>query len=557
MAGQWWWRDVLFRSLVLVCLASIMEQADEALLPSVYREIGIALHASPAKLGSLTLLRSITQASFAPVAGFLAQQYNRASIIAGGALMWAVATFFVGISSSFTQLSNGGPRFKQIGSMKLWTQIALAMSSDEVAISRALNGIGLAVVGPSIQSMLADSTDDHNRGRAFGWLGVAGKLGSILGGLVALILAETTIMGVAGWRMAFHLVALLSVVIGVLVYLYAVDPQYSTTEAAVLSREGKTFVEKLKDLYVDAKNVIQIRSFQIFVAQGVSGSFPWAALAFAALWLELVGFSHDVTAILMGCFVVATSLGNLLGGFLGDYLSTRLPDTGRIMLSQISAGSGIPLGAILLLALPSDPSTPVLHGAVFFLTGLMISWNGPATNGPIFAEIVPEKSRPNIYALDQAFEAVLASFAPPIVGLLAEHVYGYAPLKEGADELAVDKVNAVALAKALYTAVGIPFALCAVIYSGLYWTYPRDRDRVREMQPYIQEDAHIPLHEVIAKDEHIWTVGELDEDEDEDDDEHEYKDSNRQQMHNPITDVDNGISESETAQMLPKHESSL
>ncbi|CAM6112254.1 unnamed protein product [Calypogeia fissa] len=526
MAGQRWWRDVLFRSLVLVCLASIMEQADEALLPSVYLEIGEALHASPAKLGSLTLLRSITQASFAPVAGFLAQQYNRASIIAGGALMWAVATFFVGISSTFTQ----------------------------VAVSRALNGIGLAVVGPSIQSMLADSTDDHNRGRAFGWLGVAGKLGSILGGLVALILAETTVMGVAGWRMAFHLVALLSVVIGVLVYLYAVDPQYSTTEAAVLSREGKTFVDKLKDLYVDAKNVIQIRSFQIFVAQGVSGSFPWAALAFAALWLELVGFSHDVTAILMGCFVVATSLGNLLGGFLGDYLSTRLPNTGRIMLSQISAGSGIPLGAILLLALPSDPSTPVLHGAVLFLMGLMISWNGPATNGPIFAEIVPEKSRPNIYALDQAFEAVLASFAPPIVGLLAENVYGYVP-KEGADELAVDKVNAVALAKALYTAVGIPFVLCAVIYSGLYWTYPRDRDRVREMQTYIQDDAHIPMHEVIAKDEHIWTVGELDEDED--DDEHEYKDSNRQQRHNPITDVDNGISESETAQMLPKHESSL
>ncbi|CAM6087698.1 unnamed protein product [Calypogeia fissa] len=311
------------------------------------------------------------------------------------------------------------------------------------------------------------------------------------------------------------------------------------------SREGKTFVDKLKDLYVDAKNVIQIRSFQIFVAQGVSGSFPWAALAFAALWLELVGFSHDVTAILMGCFVVASSLGNLLGGFLGDYLSTRLPNTGRIMLSQISAGSGIPLGAILLLALPSDPSTPVLHGAALFL---MISWNGPATNGPIFAEIVPEKSRPNIYALDQAFEAVLASFAPPIVGLLAVNVYGYVP-KEGADELAVDKVNAVALAKALYTAVGIPFVLCAVIYSGLYWTYPKDRDRVREMQTYIQEDAHIALHEVIAKDEHIWTVGELDEDED--DDEHEYKDSNRQQRHNPTTDVDNGISESETAQMHP------
>ncbi|CAM6130002.1 unnamed protein product [Calypogeia fissa] len=527
MTGPRWWRDVLFRSLVLVCLASIMEKADEALLPAVYREIGLALHASPSQLGSLTLVRSITQASFAPVAGFLAQQYNRASIIAAGALMWAVATFFVGISSTFAQ----------------------------VAISRALNGVGLAVVVPSIQSMVADASVDENRGRAFGWLGVAGSLGSILGGLIALLMAETTILGVPGWRMAFHVVAFLSVVVGVLVYVYAVDPQYSTTEAAVLARKDKTFMDKLRELYLDTKHVLRIRSFQIFVAQGVLGSFPWAALAFAALWLELVGFSHDVTAILMGCFVVATMLGNLFGGFLGDYLSTRLPNTGRIILSQISAGSGIPLGAILLLALPSDPSTPVLHGAVLFIMGIMISWNGAATNGPIFAEIVPEKSRTNIYALDRAFEAVLASFAPPIVGLLAENVYGYIPPKKGADELAVDKVNAIALAKALYTSVGIPFLLCASVYTGLYWTYPRDRDRVREMQMYLQEDAHIPLDEVIAKDEHIWTVGELDEDEE--DDEEEYKDSDKQQKHSAIMNLENGNSESETAQMLPKQDTSL
>lgn len=94
------------RSLVLVCLASILERADEALLPSVYREIGIALNASPSALGSLTLVRSLMQALCAPLAGFLAQHYNRASIIAGGAVMWAVATFFVGISETFSEVGH-------------------------------------------------------------------------------------------------------------------------------------------------------------------------------------------------------------------------------------------------------------------------------------------------------------------------------------------------------------------------------------------------------------------------------------------------------------------
>lgn len=147
------------------------------------------------------------------------------------------------------------------------------------------------------------------------------------------------------------------------------------------SRKERAFMDNVRATYFDTKSVLKIRSFQIFVSQGVAGSFPWAALAFAALWLELIGFSHDVTAALMGCFVVATSLGGLFGGFMGDYLAIRLPNAGRIILSQISAGSGIPLGALLLLGLPKDPSVPALYGAVMFLMGFCIAWNGSATNG--------------------------------------------------------------------------------------------------------------------------------------------------------------------------------
>lgn len=101
---------------------------------------------------------------------------------------------------------------------------------------------------------------------------------------------------------------------------------------------------------------------------------------------------------------------------------------------------------------------------------------------PIFAEIVPEKSRTSIYALDRSFESILASFAPPMVGILAQHVYGYKPVPKGASdsiEIATDRQNATSLAKALYTAIGIPMTICCFIYSFLYSTYPRDRERAR------------------------------------------------------------------------------
>lgn len=103
---------------------------------------------------------------------------------------------------------------------------------------------------------------------------------------------------------------------------------------------------------------------------------------------------------------------------------------------------------------------------------------------PIFAEIVPESARTNVYALDRAFESILASFAPPVVGLLAERYYGYIPPQTGGDpntDLIIDKQNAVSLSKALYTAIGAPLSLCCLIYTFLYWTYPRDRDHARAL----------------------------------------------------------------------------
>lgn len=436
----------------MVNLASIMERADEALVPGVYREIGLALHASPAKLGSLTLVRSLVQAICAPLAAYAAVNHNRANVIAFGAIMWAVATFFVGISATFTQ----------------------------VVISRALNGVGLAMVVPAIQSLIADSTKEHERGVAFGWLQLTGNIGSILGGFLSVILAGHTFYGYPGWRMSFHLVALISVVVAAMVWCFAVDPRFSRGYSPPPNRG---WWEGLKAMLVEAKQVCQIRTFQIFVAQGVAGNFPWAALAFAPMWLELTGFSHGTTAVLLGVFAVSNSLGGLFGGKMGDILSLRMPNAGRIMLSQISSGLGIPLAGILLLVVPIDPSTPIWHGIMIFILGFCISWNAAATNNPIFAEIVPASARTSIYALDRSFESLLASFAPPVVGVLAEKAYGYIPPQAGKTQSAdkVDRENALSLSKALYTAIGAPLTICCLIYTFLYWTYPRDRDRARAL----------------------------------------------------------------------------
>ena len=81
-----------------------MERADEALLPTLYKEVGAALNANPTALGSLTLLRSIVQSLCYPLAAYMAIRFNRAHVIALGAFLWAAATFLVAVSSTFFQV---------------------------------------------------------------------------------------------------------------------------------------------------------------------------------------------------------------------------------------------------------------------------------------------------------------------------------------------------------------------------------------------------------------------------------------------------------------------
>ncbi|KAK6790039.1 hypothetical protein RDI58_013839 [Solanum bulbocastanum] len=44
---------------------------------------------------------------------------------------------------------------------------------------------------------------------------------------MSLVMAETSVMGIPGWRISFHLVGIISVLVGLLVRLFAKDPRFS------------------------------------------------------------------------------------------------------------------------------------------------------------------------------------------------------------------------------------------------------------------------------------------------------------------------------------------
>ena len=74
--------------------------------------------------------------------------------------------------------------------------------------------------------------------------------------------------------------------------------------------------------------------------------------------------------------------------------------------------------------------------------GLLKTWAAPACNNPVFAEIVPPHLRNMIYAFDRCFEGAIAACAAPLVGLLAEKVFGFkVGHKESASFAMVDAIN--------------------------------------------------------------------------------------------------------------------
>ena len=241
-----------------------------------------------------------------------------------------------------------------------------------MALARGFNGVGLALVVPAIYSLVADYSDDATRGSAFGWIVMAQSMGRVAGNSLGVLLAATSFLGVPGWRLAFYALAFVSATLASLTWLLGADPRPSRTKA--------TGAATLAQLAREAKDVVRVPTFQIIVAQGVAGSVPWSALGFAAMWLELVGFTHWQTSAITTLNSLANALGALFAGYVGDPLARRFPNTGRIALAQVCTASTVPLAAVLLLALPDDPAAGAAYAAAFFILGFVMPWCPATTN---------------------------------------------------------------------------------------------------------------------------------------------------------------------------------
>jgi MFS family permease len=274
---------------------------------------------------------------------------------------------------------------------------------------------------------------------------------------------------------------------------------------------------KRRRLAQDVVRVLRIPTFQVIIAQGVVGSFPWQALVFLLLWLQLLGFSDASASSLVAVFQFGVAVGGLLGGAVADRAARRFPERGRVAVAQFSVFSGLPLVFLLFKGLPAATAraaaraaaaaaaaaaagagdgsgglvpppvaitapSPWPYGCCLLLLGLLCSWCGAGVNSPIFAELVPDDLRSTIYAFDRSFENALAACAAPVVGFIAERRFGFSGKlsdQRAMNDPLVRAGDAAALGSSLLLCTSLPWVACLTFYTALYSTYPRDRRKAR------------------------------------------------------------------------------
>ncbi len=378
-------------------------------------------------LSWITFVRSLLQSLSSPFWGYLSDRFSRRKVLFWGTGFWGIWTVVVGLTQNFGQLM----------------------------IIRVISGIGLGCLMPATFSIMADTFQPKVRGRMLGILEAIGVIGIIVFTVGLGFLATEHL-----WRYGFFILGFASILSGVIIWFLVDEPVRGESEPEMKGQLTKQDADKYKARLADVKKVLKIPTIWVAIIQGLAGSMPWVIMgSFLIVWLvEERGLSTQTAPLVFGGVVIGTAISNVLGGVIGDFAEKISPKYGRTFIGQISVFSGIPFTYYLF----TRTANWDLMGLVVlcFFTALFISWPGKGAKEPMMQGVVPPELRSTAFAVTTFIENGFAAIVALIFGYLA------------------DKID---VQTALIWTVPFPWVLCGILFSGFYFTYPRDSKKLRDL----------------------------------------------------------------------------
>jgi MFS transporter, Spinster family, sphingosine-1-phosphate transporter len=379
--------------LALLILLNVVNFVDRQLVVSLQ----VPLKADP-YLGlddlKITLLAGYAFAVVYSIAGLflgtIADRWNRPRLIAAGLLVWSAMTAASGLAQSFWQL----------------------------AAARVFVAVGEATLTPAAVAMLGDAFPPRQRSLASGLYYLGIPLGAGLSLIIAGVLEPIPSIG---WRGCYQILGLVGLLLVAVVALVK-DPRDVMASAATEApqpkatpRTSRQLAEMFHALWLSPALVMtMIGAIAINIGVGTTWLEP--------SWLVTErGFDKSEATMFLGLnLLLGGSLGNLLGGWLGDLFHRRT--SGGRLLALVCLQLVIAPAGILFRFGPAN-------SIAFPLSCLMASIYVTMMYGPVLAtvqELTPPRIRSTMLAFLIIWLNVLgASLGAVIAARLTKHLGSY------------------------------------------------------------------------------------------------------------------------------------
>lgn len=393
--------------VALLCVVGCLNYLDRTMITTMRGSIVSAMPMTDAQFGLLTSVFLWVYGLLSPLAGFLADRFNRSRVIIISLFIWSVVTFLTSQATSFEQL----------------------------LVTRALMGISEACYMPAAFALIADYHRGPTRSLATG-IHIAGVMVGQSLGFVGGVIAEQS-----GWNAAFSLFGLIGVAYAVvLLFLLRDAPRLTTatasvaaTEVAELSRPNVHFTSAVRDLF-------SRRAFRLaLLCWGLTGVVSWMTAGWLPTYYkEQFGLSQsDAGLYATAYFYTATMVGVLLGGAWSDRWSRTNPRA-RLIIPIIGFCLAVP--GVLIASTTSVLLVAVAGFVLYALTRPFIDSNMM----PILCLIADPRYRATGYGILNLFSCLVGGAGIYAGGLLRDTNVDLSLLFQAASGLLI--ICAVALA---------------------------------------------------------------------------------------------------------------
>jgi MFS family permease len=375
------------RILTALGFGFFIDSAEDQALPMLFPAVRDALGLDYGALSVINSIRIILQTFSGPFWGMAADRYNRKWILVLGTGLWGIWTLVCGLVTSYWQL----------------------------LVVRVIACLGLGCLYPAAFSMLADVFGPRRRGRAMGTVSAIGMFGIVIG---AFAFGELLNVPDTGWRWAFILLGLASILSGLVIAILVRDPVRGGAEPELEEVITEAAAAQFRFHMADVMEVLRSKTVWVNFIQGIFVITPINALAaFFVTWLvDDRDFSEADAPMMLGVVVISLAVGSLVGGLVADWADGRWRRYGRIAVSQVSIVLAFP--AILYLLRGATTTTPILASAI--VAGFFLDWTRRGVKQPLVQNVIRPELRSTAMALTEFFQGAVASVVIILFGNFAD-----------------------------------------------------------------------------------------------------------------------------------------